>query len=109
MWDSDYQDARPKGWKFLYRAAIFETNTFKKLRRISDAEQAIVQQMHELFHETGPGVAEEREAMDDAIYAFESVENRAGDESSCGSCRMTKRWDTRGGRLYSAAGFEAER
>ena len=72
MRQSDCQDARPKGWKSLYRAAILETNTFKKLRRISDAEQAIVQQMHELFHETGPGVAEEREAMDDAIYALKA-------------------------------------
>jgi len=72
MWESDYQDARPKGWKFLYRAAILETNTFKKLRRISDAEQAIVERMHELFHETGPDVAGEREAMDDAIYALKA-------------------------------------
>ena len=72
MWESDHQDARPKGWKSLYRVAILETNTFKKLRRISDAEQAIVQQMHELFHETGPDVAGEREAMDDAIYALKA-------------------------------------
>jgi hypothetical protein len=72
MWESDYQDARPKGWKFLYRAAIFETNTFKKLRRISDAEQAIVKRMHELFHETGPDVEGEREAMNDAIHALKA-------------------------------------
>jgi len=70
MWDSDYQDARPKGWQFRYRAALLETNTFKKLRRISDAEQAIVERMQELFLATGSDVAGEREAMEDAIYAL---------------------------------------
>jgi hypothetical protein len=72
MWESDYQDARPKGWKFRYRAAILETNTFKKLRSISDAEQAIVERIHELLPETGPDVTREREAMDDAIYALKA-------------------------------------
>jgi hypothetical protein len=75
VWESDYQDTRPKGWKFLYRAAIFETNTFKKLRRISDAEQAIVERTRELFHETGADVAGEREALDEATYALRAWKN----------------------------------
>ena len=70
MRGSDYQDVRPKGWRFLCRAAIFETNTFKKLRRISEAEQAIVERMQEIFRDMGPDAQEEREAMDDAMCAL---------------------------------------
>jgi hypothetical protein len=60
----------PTKWRFLYRAAIFETDNHKKLKRISDAEEAILQRMRETLYETGTDVAGEREAMDDAMYAL---------------------------------------
>jgi len=61
---------KSKDWRLLYRAAIFETNSLQKANRISDAEEAIVERMRELFRETGADVAEERDAMDNALYAL---------------------------------------
>jgi hypothetical protein len=60
----------PTGWRVLYRAAIFETNSRVLAKRLSDAEGAIVERMRELFRETGADAEGEREAMDDAMYAL---------------------------------------
>lgn len=67
-------------WKILCRAAIFETNDRELEKRISDAEEAIVERMRDLFRETGADAEAEREALDDALYALRAwktaLENR---------------------------------
>ncbi len=55
-------------WRTLYRAAILEKNTNVILRRISEAEEAVVARGHELFHRDFNG--EELEALEDALYAL---------------------------------------
>lgn len=70
MAESDSKNRYPTGWRVLYRAAIFETNSRVLAKRLSDAEEAIVERMHELFRETGADAEGEREAMDDAMYSI---------------------------------------
>jgi hypothetical protein len=53
-----------------YRAAIFQPHSPEMMKRLSDAEDAIVQRMRELFLDSGADVEEERAAMDDALYAL---------------------------------------
>jgi len=67
---SDSQNPHHTEWRVLYRAVILETDSFKKAKRISEAEEAIIERMRELFRETGAEVGGEREAMDDAMYAL---------------------------------------
>ena len=80
MKESASQISYPSKWRFLYRAAIFETNNFKRVKKLSDAEKAIIERIHELLCETGDDVAEETEAVDDAMYALRAwkgaIENR---------------------------------
>ena len=80
MEKSDPQNPTPKDWRLLYRASFLETNRFKKSKRISDTEVAIVERRRELFRETGADVDAEREAMDEAMYALRAwksgIENR---------------------------------
>jgi hypothetical protein len=73
MANSDSQNPSPREWRIKYRAAIFETNSPEPMKRLSDAEDAIVQRMRELFCETGTDVEEERGAMDDAMYALRAL------------------------------------
>ena len=61
------QNPNPTEWRVLYRAAISETNRYE---RSSEAEEAIVERMRELFRETGAEAGAEREAMDYAMYAL---------------------------------------
>jgi hypothetical protein len=75
MANSDSQNPFPREWRVKYRAAILETNSPEPMKRLSDAERAIVQRMHELFRETGTDVEEERGAMDDAMYALRALKN----------------------------------
>ena len=74
------QDPYPAKWRVLYRAAIFEADSSAKAKRLSAAEEAIVEHTRELFRETGADAEEEREAMDDAMYALRAwkaaLENR---------------------------------
>jgi len=72
MANSDPQNPHPREWRVKYRAAIFQTNSPEVMKRISDAEDAIVRRMRELFRETGVDVEEERAAMDDALYALKA-------------------------------------
>ena len=67
---SDSQNPHHTEWRVLYRAVILETDSFKKAKRISEAEEAIIEHMRERFRETGAEVGGEREAMDDAMYAL---------------------------------------
>jgi hypothetical protein len=55
-------------WKSLYRAAILETNKDVILRKMSEAETAVLARGRELFY--GTGTAEEKEALADALYAL---------------------------------------
>jgi hypothetical protein len=63
----------PTEWKALYRAAVLEANSSEMMKRVSNAEAAIVQRMCELFRETGTNAEGEREAMDDATYALRAL------------------------------------
>jgi ornithine cyclodeaminase/alanine dehydrogenase-like protein (mu-crystallin family) len=64
------QNPNPADWRVLYRAAISETNRYEIAKRSSEAEEAIVERMRELFRETGAEAGAEREAMDYAMYAL---------------------------------------
>ena len=66
----DSESPHSAEWRVMYRAAISETNENEMARRISEAEEAIVERMRELFRETGTDAEGEREAMDDAMYAL---------------------------------------
>jgi len=57
-----------RDWKTLYKAAILETNTSVIPRRVSEAEMAVLARGRELFH--SEGTPEEREALEDALYAL---------------------------------------
>jgi hypothetical protein len=74
MANSDPENPYPRQWRVKYRAAIFEAKSPELIKRLSDAEDAIVQRMRELFRETGADVEEEREAMDDAMYALSALQ-----------------------------------
>ena len=73
MAKSDPQNPYPSEWRVKYRAAILQTNSPETMKRLSDAENAIVQRMRELFLDTGTDVEEERAAMDDAMYALRAL------------------------------------
>ena len=60
-------------WKIAYRTAIFESNGNVIGLRISEAEEAIVARTRELFAESGADAEEEREALDDALYALRAL------------------------------------
>lgn len=55
-------------WKALYRAAILETNTNARPRLVSEAEKAVISRSRELFGTMG--TLEEKEALEDALYAL---------------------------------------
>jgi hypothetical protein len=61
-------------WKVLYRAAIFETDKAVLRTRLSDAEEAVIARGRELLHATGDTI-EEREALEDALYALRAFRN----------------------------------
>lgn len=55
-------------WKTLYRAAILETNKGLLPQRVSEAEEAVKARGREIFY--GNGTPEEKEALEDALYAL---------------------------------------
>ena len=55
-------------WKFLYRAAILETNKSVIPQRIAEAEKAVLARRREVFYDHG--TAEEGEALEDALYTL---------------------------------------
>lgn len=63
-------DFRTHRWRYLYRAAIFETNRHRMPMRISAAQKTILDRIHELSVDTEVDVELEREALDDALYAL---------------------------------------
>ncbi len=56
-----------RNWKDLYMAAIFEDDKAKILRRIAEAETAVVARAGELFGEDGNQLREQK-AVENAIY-----------------------------------------
>ena len=60
-------------WKILYRAAILETNKSLLPQRVSQAEEAVILRGRELFY--GNGDPEEKEALDDALYALRALKS----------------------------------
>ncbi len=67
---SDSQNPNPREWKFLYRAAIFEADPCETPNRIADAEAAAVKRFREISRDARLEPEEERDALDDAIYAL---------------------------------------
>jgi hypothetical protein len=61
-------------WRGLYRAALFETDTSKLPGRIEEARKALIFRSRELF-KTSPNYDGEAEAIDDALYALQALEN----------------------------------
>jgi hypothetical protein len=57
-----------RNWKTLYRAAILETDRRFLPERVSDAEEAVKLRGREIFY--ADGTDEEKEALDDALYAL---------------------------------------
>jgi hypothetical protein len=65
---------RPRTWRELYSAALFETDNMKIPARIADAEKAIVVRARELFS-AGSDTIEEDQALDDALYALRALQS----------------------------------
>ena len=63
-----------RNWRGLYKAALFETDTSKILSRIEEARSALVFRSRELF-ETSPNYDGETEAIENALYALQALEN----------------------------------
>jgi hypothetical protein len=55
-------------WRTLYRAAILETNKGVLPKRVSEAEKAVLAREREVFY--GHASVEEKEALEDALYAL---------------------------------------
>ena len=66
------------GWRTLYLAAVQENDRSLLPRRIAEARTAIVQQARRLFH-SGLGSRDERQALDRAINALNSLLYLGGD------------------------------
>lgn len=66
-----FQNRERTEWWVLYREAIFsKADSNEKVKRIDDAEEAIVERMHAISRKRGAEVEGEREALDDAMYAL---------------------------------------
>jgi len=63
-----------RNWRGLYKAALFETDTSKIPSRIEEARRALVVRSRELF-ETSPKYDGETEAIENALYALQALEN----------------------------------
>jgi hypothetical protein len=63
-----------RNWRGLYKAALFETDTSKLARRIEEARKALIFRSRELF-KTSPNYDGETEAIENALYALEALEN----------------------------------
>ncbi len=55
-------------WRTLYRAAILETNKSVILNRVSEAEDAVIARVREIFY--GGETGEEKDALEDALYTL---------------------------------------
>ena len=69
-----FPQSSSSAWRWLYVAALFESDSAKLPQRIADAEQALVLRARELFHATGDNI-EEEEALDNALYSLNALRN----------------------------------
>ena len=60
-------------WRALYRAAILETDKTIIPQKVSEAETAVLARGREIFY--GPGTVDEKEALEDALYALRAFRN----------------------------------
>jgi hypothetical protein len=65
--------ANAQRWKAAYRAAVLEPNRHTILRRVSEAEEAIVARTQELSRESGVEAEIERNALDHALYSLRAL------------------------------------
>jgi hypothetical protein len=70
--DESAEDLR--NWRELYKAALFETDTSKVPWRIEEARKALIFRSREPF-KTPPSYDGEPEAIDNALYALQALEN----------------------------------
>ena len=63
-----------RNWRALYKAALFETDSSKLAGRIEEARKALMVRSRELF-ETSPNYDGETEAIENALYALQALEN----------------------------------
>ncbi len=63
-----------RNWHGLYKAALFETETSNIPWRIEEARKALIVRSRELF-ETCPDDDGEAEAIENALYALQALEN----------------------------------
>jgi len=61
-------DSKSQDWTILYTVAILETNKSVLPQRVSEAEAAVMARGQEVFY--GDGTPEEKEALEDALYAL---------------------------------------
>lgn len=64
----------PLAWHVLYYGALFETDRSKVPQRITEAEQAILARVKELFVLHTDHI-EEDQILDDALYALRALRN----------------------------------
>jgi len=57
-------------WRTLYRAAILETDKSILPQRLSQAEEAVVDRRREISYDHRTPEEEEKEALEDALYAL---------------------------------------
>lgn len=60
-------------WRTLYRAAILETNRSVVPQRVSEAEQAVIARVREVFY--GHGTREEKDALEAALHGLRALKN----------------------------------
>jgi hypothetical protein len=63
-------------WRYLYHAAILETDRSVLAQRVSEAEKAILERGRELFYSASTpedSTPEERDALDDALYILRAL------------------------------------
>lgn len=61
-------------WHTLYQAALFETDRDKVPQRITEAEEAILARVKELFVVSGDHIEEDL-VLDDALYGLRALRN----------------------------------
>jgi hypothetical protein len=67
-------------WRTLYRAAILETNKNVIPHMVSEAEKAVISRRRQLFGTMG--TLEEKEALEDALYALQAFRTACKHRSS---------------------------
>ena len=58
-------------WKVLYISAIRETDKSIGSQKVTEAEKAVLARERELFY--APGTLEEKEDLEDALYALRAL------------------------------------